>query len=272
MRWLRSLSYGIRPRIYIILRGGLGNQLHQIAAGVKYGENSNGKVIIYPHIVDNAKNPERRGFFRAINLSKLFPTASIAEANFLEVLILRALNSRNFKYISKLVIHDDNFFKQLDNPIVILRGWFQSFDYLPAFINFLSLKTLSDSNCNQVTLHVRLTDFLTIDTNPLQRKYYQNALSVIQKKVDINQIRCFSDDIDGAKGLLPEGLPYNFPETLRPYSAPELLAELANSSFLVTSKSSLCWWAANSVSSGGGIVISPWKGSAHNPEWIKISS
>lgn len=265
----RILTYGIRPRLYVILRGGLGNQLHQIAAGVKYVERNNGRVIIYPHIVDNATNPDRRGFFRDIELNELFPKAKIAEANFVEVLILRLVSSWNLK---KILIDDDNFFKPLAFPIVILKGWFQSFEYLPRFINFLSLRSSANSNRDQVTIHVRLTDFLKIDVNPLQSIYYQNALSEIQKEVEVNLLRCFSDDIDTAKNLLPGGLTYNFPEILTPYSAPELLTELSNSSFLIASKSSLCWWAANSVTSAGGIVISPWEGATHNPKWVKVSS
>ena len=271
MRLSRTPSYGIRPRIYIILRGGLGNQLHQIAAGVKFLEKSNGKVVIFPHIVDNAANLDRRGFFRDIKLSELFPSANIIESNFVESLILRVLNSKNFKGFGKLIVHDANFFNHHTYPFTILRGWFQSFDYIPEFIDFLSLRDSLTSDHNEVTIHVRLTDFLSIDTNPLRFNYYQTALTLIRKQANINQFKCFSDDIIGARNLLPGEVPYSFPEISIPYSAPELLAELASSSSLISSKSSLCWWAANSVTSGGGIVISPWEGSTHRSEWIGIS-
>lgn len=271
MRLSRTLSYGIRPRIYIILRGGLGNQLHQIAAGVKFLEKSNGKVVIFPYIVDHAANLDRRGFFRDVKLNLLFPTATIVESNFVETLILRMLNSKNFKGVGRLIVHDTNFFKHGMYPFTILRGWFQSFDYIPKSVDFLSLRSSSVSTQNDVTIHVRLTDFLSLDISPLQFTYYQKALILIQKQVDVNQFKCFSDDIVGAKDLLPDEVTYSFPEIVTPYSAPELLAELANSSSLISSKSSLCWWAANSVTSGGGIVISPWEGSTHRPEWIKIS-
>lgn len=270
MRLLRNLSYGIRPRIYIILRGGLGNQLHQIAAGVKFVEKANGKVIIYPHIVDNATNPDRRGFFRDIKLNALFPTANIVETNFLEALILRVLNSKNFKGATKLIVHEANFLTHHAYPFTILKGWFQTFEFIPESIDFLALKTSTISHRDEVTLHVRLTDFLSIDKNPLQSIYYQKALAFIQTQIDVNQLRCFSDDIDGAKSLLPEKVPYSFPEILTPCSAPELLAQLANSSSLISSKSSLCWWAANTVTSSGGIVISPWEDATHRPEWIRI--
>ena len=270
MRLPRALSYGIQPRIYIILRGGLGNQLHQIAAGVKLAEESNGKVIIFPHIVDNAENPERRGFFRDINLSALFPNAKIAEVDFLEMLVLRAFNSKNFRFASKLVIRDDNFFNHTSFPIKILRGWFQSFDYIPSEINFASLRSATDKRLNEVTFHVRLTDFLSIDLNPLNSSYYKNALTEIRNRVEVKSFRCFSDDINGAENLLPEGVSYDFPEIRVRYSAPTLLAEMANSTSLVCSKSSLCWWAANSVTAVGGIVISPWESSTHNQAWIKI--
>lgn len=245
--------------------------MHQIAAGVKFAEARMGKVILFAHIVDHSLNPDRRGFFREIDLVSLFPGVDICETNTIETLVLRGLNSRKFHIFKKIIVDEENFLMQKKFLIAILKGWFQSFDYMPAKMNFKTLKSVANSNPGKITVHIRLTDFLTIDTNPLNSTYYQTALSILDIRRDVDDIRCFSDDIQGAKSILPPGYHYNFPEINAPITAPKLLADLANSTKLVCSKSSLCWWAANCVSESGGLVVSPWEGSVHSSSWISTN-
>ena len=125
---------------------------------------------------------------------------------------------------------------------------------------------------DDVVLHVRLTDFLTIDSNPLGEVYYFKALSIAMQKMSVGILKCFSDDIENAEKLLPLGFKYEFPEAHGPFSATKLLSRLSNSRILICSKSSLCWWAANSVSANGGVVVSPWIGSTHKSEWLRVKA
>jgi hypothetical protein len=268
----RHLSYVIRPRIYVILRGGLGNQLHQIAAGVTFAETRGRRLAIFPHIVDTANNVNRRGFFREIDLVGLFPGSSIRETNLIESILLRLFNSIRFKYISRGIITENNFLKPRWSYFYLLRGWFQSFEYIPTEVNFEALKGLGDSESNQITLHIRLTDFLTIDSSPLGRNYYANALNILNQQKSISKLRCFSDDIEGAIKIIPMEFSLDFPEKDAALSASELLGQLSQSKILICSKSSLCWWAANSVSSSGGVVVSPWLGQTHSAEWLSVDT
>ncbi len=272
MRLLRNLSYVIRPQIYVILRGGLGNQLHQIAAGVKFAEERGQRIAIFPHIVDTAKNIDRRGFFREIDLAGLFPGVIIRETNLVEDVVLRLLNIGNFRCVSRWIVSEDNFMNPLGSQFFLLRGWFQSFDYIPNRVNYLALRRSGKSAANQITVHVRLTDFLTIDSNPLGLDYYTNALLKLNPSLTKFDLRCYSDDMEKAKTMIPFDCIYDFPEKVKALSASELLSHLSWSEIIICSKSSLCWWAANSVSSSGGIVISPWEGSTHKTEWLRINS
>lgn len=269
VRSSRHLSYGINPRIYVILRGGLGNQLHQIAAGVKFSEELGRKIVIFPYIVDTANNVDRRGFFRKINLKLLFPGASIRETNLIETIVLRLLNLMHFKYITRKLICEKSFFRPVESHFYLLRGWFQSFEYIPNQIDYLALKGLESFEADKITLHVRLTDFSTIDSNPLGSDYYFNAISLLNEQQRKFNLICFSDDIEKAQTIIPRGFNYDFPEINGLLSPPDLLSQLSSSQILICSRSSLCWWAANSVSAGGGIVISPWSDTTHKAEWLR---
>ena len=270
MHSIWSPKFVFRPRVYIILRGGLGNQLHQIAAGVKFAEIKGGLARIYPHIVDNANNEMRRGFFREFNLEKIFLGSNLKEVTKLESLILRILFRFGSEYCKKIEVNDNDFFENRRFSLLyLLRGWFQSLEYLPNCLNLRELAPAISPAPTSYTIHVRLTDYLLMDNNPLTTAYYINSYSLIknsQKEVTIN---CFSDDIDSAKKILSEIPNLHFPEEEKQLSPKLLLQTLSNSSLLICSKSSLCWWASLVVSINGGRVISPWIGGAHNPEWLR---
>jgi len=267
----RVLSYAIRPRIYIILRGGLGNQLHQIAAAVKYSEISSHAVKIYPHIVDNDLNPSRRGFFREIDLSRVFNKSTISEVNKWELFSIRII----LRYIPAITRHievnEEKFDSKIVFPVKVMCGWFQSFDYLPENLNVNALVEKANLNTKALTIHVRLTDFLLIDNHPLDAAYYTSAYKIMVKENLPEKVHCYSDDIRSASQLLKELPNLYFPEKDELLPPNLLLAQLASSINLICSKSSLCWWAALIVSRNGGRVISPWVDSTHNSEWLRIA-
>lgn len=267
----RVVSYAIKPRIYVILRGGLGNQLHQIAAGVHLAEKNGGKLIIFPHIVDTAKNHDRRGFYKKIDLLGLFPKIKIYEVNRLEDLVLRVVNRVSLQRFQKRIISEINFFNVSSYRIILMVGWFQSHEYLPNDIDFTKLVDSLLKNKKETKLHVRLTDFLDIDKHPLDGLFYKEALEKVQEKYNFSNVICFSDDIPKAIKILPPSFAYVFPEIENSLEANELLRVLSSSYALICSKSSLCWWAANAVSAQGGVVISPWTGSTHKAEWLTVN-
>jgi hypothetical protein len=267
----RVLSYAIKPRIYIILRGGLGNQLHQIAAAVKYSEKSTHRIKIYPHIVDNDLNPSRRGFFREIDLSRVFNNSKIYEVNKWELISLRII----LRYLPSITRHievnEEKFDSKIFFPVKVMRGWFQSFDFLPENLDVNALVEKSDLNSKSLTIHVRLTDFLLIDNHPLDAVYYTSAYKTVMKENLPDTVHCYSDDIPSASHLLKEIPNLCFPEKDELLPPNLLLAHLASSINLICSKSSLCWWAALIVSRNGGHVISPWVDSTHDSKWLRIA-
>jgi hypothetical protein len=264
--------YGIRPRIYIILRGGLGNQLHQIAAGVKYAEEYGGCVRIFAHIVDTSVNPERRGFFRKVPVNELFPGADLSQVNSLEDILLRVLVRYFPRLLEKRKVTELNFFSGMNSKVVFLRGWFQSHSYLPENFHPRVLVSQKSVESNKIVIHVRLTDYLHSDKFPLNRHYYTKAVDVMSKSLAIKNFICFSDDLQEVGQFIPSGLTVEYPEEKGKFDPVELLYSLSSGSGLICSRSSLCWWAAQIVSSRGGTVLSPWTGEAHQSDWLSLNS
>ena len=268
----RVLSYVIKPRIYVILRGGLGNQLHQIAAGANWAEKRGFRLIIFSHIVDTANNPDRRGLFRELNINAVFPNVTISEPNQFENFLLRLANLNSFKLVKSCMVSENNFFDVKKLPIALLRGWFQSIGFLPSSIDITRMVPARISDFHDLSVHVRLTDFLTIDPTPLNSEYYESAISFVENLSTSGFITCFSDDISSAQKMLPSDRAYFYPELNKALNAYELLIELASSKTLIASKSTLCWWAGLYVVSNGGRVISPLEGPTPSDLWVQLNN
>ena len=121
-----------------------------------------------------------------------------------------------------------------------------------------------------MTIHVRLTDFSLIDPVPLNASYYQTAISTINRLGKVNRLICFSDDIQGAQRILNGPEEKIFPELVSPLSPDNLLVKMSSAEFLVCSRSSLSWWAAQIVSAKGGLVFSPWTDEVGDSAWFKV--
>ena len=268
MKNRREPPFFASPKVFLVLRGGLGNQLHQIAASVSIAEKHGATVVIFPHIVDTALDATRRGYFRDFNLIGIFPSAPIREATSIESLLIRTLLRIGFRRLKKFWIVEENFFSFKARNSMFIQGWFQSFRHLPSLVDFSAFQLRGDLSNETIAVHVRLTDFKNIDSDPLTRTHYEKALGVIAK--ENTQTQAYSDDIEGAKKMLSGLGSFDYPENDGLMSPSELLRRLGSSKSLVCSRSSLCWWAANIVSTRGGLVISPWKESAHNRQWISI--
>jgi hypothetical protein len=260
-------------RNYVILRGGLGNQLHQIAACVALSERNSGVPRIFAHIVDHAEDPTRRGFFRQVDLQGLFPGANLKEVNFLENLILVILSKFNFIFCKKLISSEQNFDSFTDKKsIVFLKGWFQSSEFFPWCMKPEVLSGSDVEFAQNLTIHVRLTDFASIDSDPLNSKYYRNAISLMPGEVKTNPTICFSDDIAGARTIL-QGIPHlKFPEIDQVLNPAELLKRLSSTNFLIASKSSLCNWASYAVIKNGGYVVTPLVERPIEGKWLSSSN
>ena len=175
--------------------GGLGNQLFQIAAVLKYRRNKE-KVII--SFLGDIHIPKRVNCLRSIFeipdwlyfdnsrklnlLIKLFARSS-AGLRFGSYLPLVGINDRNFK-------HKDYFF--LNQKLLFLDGYFNqnwTHSQLSSILSILKLKPIKLNKeqlqlCNQnVVIHIRGGDFLSIkNLNICQLDYYKNSIKYALSK------------------------------------------------------------------------------------------
>jgi hypothetical protein len=265
----RILPYVIKLRTYLILRGGLGNQLHQIAAGVRLSEQRDGVLKVYSGVVNSSTNVTRRSSWEGLPLEQVFPSVRILEVNSFEKLMLRIVNQKFQRFFARLFVSERNFHTRSRLPVVLIKGYFQSLEYLPSVINFKNFIDKSTPRSDSINVHVRLTDFARIDSSPLGSSYYQNALSRLELMGVKEQINCWSDDVIEAQKLLSFNSSIHYPVRQEDMSAIELLSTLSKSNFLISSRSSLSWWASQIVTDYGGTVVSPFGDNAHNPRWLR---
>lgn len=263
--------YANWPRVYVILRGGLGNQLHQIAAAVAFADKVGNHVRVFSNIVDHANNPARRGFYKKLELKKVFYTVKVEETNKIETFLLKLFNRLNLPILNSLIISEKQFHLDIKPRLMfIIKGYFQSNEFLPMKFNLTRLTNIAKLKTGSVTIHIRLTDFSEIDSNPLDSDYYLRAIYWIKKSYKIDKIICYSDDLTLAREMLQSLTEVEYPEEVQELNPDQLLSCLSDAEFLICSKSTLCWWAAKIVSEKGGLVISPWAEKVHSLNWFQV--
>jgi len=297
--------------VIVEVEGGLGNTIFQYAAG-KYLANRTGtKVLINLKHIGNAKT--NHGFY----LSSIFPDISFERDHSLKGFFLfdrlSEDSDRLFSQIARKNIQFNRFctkfFKiyrsqkigydaNLDTlkvPITI-RGYYQSWKYAQTLIGkngfvpelnspSIWFREMSENArvAQPVIIHVRRGDYQAFEDiyGLLSSVFYLNALKIIPKELQNNQIWVFSDDIKIAKQLLQENLPES---TI--WIDPPLNSNPAESLMLMTlghahiiANSSFSYWAAQ-FSLTSQFIIAPRKWfkaiedpqELINPSWHLVDS
>lgn len=234
-----------------------------------------GKGRIFSHVVDNADNLSRRGYWRFLFEQGMFKKYDIRECNFIEELSVRFLRKYGKNLILQRQVSERNYYDWHTKQILFLEGYFDEKQYFAKEINLSILHQSQQIKkfSRLINIHIRLTDYVGIDEFQPNVIYYERA--ILKSEVGKNDlVRVFSDDIKEAKSMLAQAskkIKFEFPEELKSLNAYELLRELSNSDMLICSRSSLCWWAAVAVLQKGGKVITPWSDVKNLEGFIHIS-
>lgn len=251
------------------IQGGLGNQLFQWAYGkylsIKYDTELYLDTNFYYNQIGNT--------LRNFELNK-FPNLKYIEPNITEKPIIQL--SDNFEYNE--FIYDQNYH-------YYLNGFWQSEKYfldisdiikkelLPNNDFFKKLKI--DTNENNVSLHIRRTDYITSNGfHPVQTiEYYNNALEYIG---DYEKLLIFSDDIEWCKN----NLSFNKMLFIENSDNVEDIWLMSLCKHNIIANSSFSWWGAWLNENPNKKVIAPknWFGTQSNlntdniipNNWIKI--
>ncbi len=285
--------------VTVDLRGGLGNQLFQIATGYAYGLEHN-KALIFNHSVKQLGNR-----------STYFDTVFRWTQNNPE------LHRKNWHTISEPHFHYAKIPGHFGN--VNLLGYFQSVKYFKEYLH--DLITLISSNippispeCSvlksitggstegiaqtveaqddeekpsepdgdrdlrapklpTVSMHIRRSDYVGNPMHPVQPiSYYQKAIEAIQKKTGESDLRIvvFSDDIAWCKKTLPatfSNLSFCDDPTLNEAQELKLMSLCDHH---IIANSSFSWWGAVLDEKRGSQVVAPAHWFNSNDNWQDV--
>ena len=242
---------------YIILKGGLGNQLFMFFAGLNYSIKNNKSL----KIIWDTSEKKRPKYFESV-LSKF-------QHDVVNVFNGYLYQEPAFSY--KEIPNIDN---------IILSGYFQSSKYFLGidFANRLNLgdypentnliDSMKTKNLTPVILHVRRSDYLLLPNyHPVQTiEYYKNAIEIVKGNVKNPYFVLISDDVeflntipllDNEKIIVNE----NEIKTMN-------LMSLCR--YFIIANSSYSWWGA--MIGGYDLVIAPkiWFGKDGPQDWQDI--
>lgn len=253
------------------LRGGLGNQMFQIAAALSLGKDLGIEVAFdhNQHYLPNQGNKSTdysENIFRNINFINTIKISSIYK-------------ERNFYYnypmtrIFKIQLFISKYVNGLVNNNLQLDGYFHSYKYFSNnkkyirkvfSIDEISNKIISDKyigilDQNPAFIHVRRGDYLKFKDKypPCSLEYYYSAIN----EFDIDKIFfVFSDDISWCrKNFLGERfiIIENNPDYIDLY----LMSKCSGS---IIANSSFSWWGAWLNNNHNNIVFAPKEWFGHN--------
>jgi hypothetical protein len=280
---------------YVLLAGGLGNQIFQFAAARK----TNSEKIVFLDLLNNDRK-SFNGYPEIFNLALgsqielvkptryhlmlrryfLWQIGSTSKPNNWRFLLA---NSKLMKNISSLIVwmttgirtkvllenrkFPHNYYVNSKYPFFLI-GYFQNYEIsrqLETKLDSLAPNNLSASLITQATflesekavgIHVRRGDYVGHPTfGLLSNDYFKNILLSIGG-ID-RPIIIFSDSKVAVSDFLPEHMIHSGQVCPDIFSASEVLYLMSKCTDLILSNSSLSWWAGFIAQAQGSTVVAP---------------
>lgn len=266
--------------IIVKLKGGLGNQMFQYAAGLAVASVGSQELKLDITGYDDPRyvnaNTPRTYRMHAFNLSSIIATIAEVEKakNPLGIFskILRAFSQRilNKHYVD----YTPNFYKKRRNYI---EGYFQSeknflvvkdkvlkeFTLKKEFESEVLAEKIKIDKEKSVSVHIRRGDYVSDPkTNKshgvCSKEYYDKAMSLVRTKIESPVFYFFSDDIEWVKKEFGEHPDYKYVSNpkLEDYEELILMSSCAHN---IIANSSFSWWGAYLNNNPSKIVIAPKK-------------
>ncbi len=245
--------------LYSRMLGGLGNQLFQTAAILKYKRNKE-KVII--SFLGEIHIPKRENCLKTIfELPDWLYFDNSSEINLLTKLFARSSAGLRFgSYLPLIGINDRNFNCKKSNflsqKVLFLDGYFnQEWDYRELYSLFSTLKLkpiILDNDqqklCNEnVVIHIRGGDFLSIkNLNICKLDFYKKSIGYILSK-GLKTFVIISDDKRYGNKIIKE-LKKVFPDLQISIRNSDSIKNdfniIRSAKFAILSNSTFSWWAS----------------------------
>ena len=285
------------------IKGGLGNQLFQYAAGYALAKRMNQKLEL-----DSSFFPQQtlRGF-KLGHLNVTFGDAVERQSGLVKAYKNKYLNKtlrkanvrvlpcgKQTKYLLETRSDIVPEFFNISAPNIYLDGYYQSEKYFreykadlikqftpnyPSEAEYESVLA-EIQGCEAVAVHVRRGDFLSAQNDPnpnhylLGEQYYHNALKYVTEHLENPVFFWFSDDIDWVKQNFGERENFRFVSLHTKHADIDEMMLMKNCKHIIAANSTFSWWASWLNKHENALHICPAKryGNLHMiPEnWVKI--
>lgn len=255
-------------KIYVYIRGGLGNQLFQYAKAINFKQKYGGNIIALRDF-HNPLNTRRPFILKELNIDIKYSYFENLKIKFLSNFLrnMQVINEeKNFSY-SEIKIQKKN---------ILLNGYWQTYKSAMSSLShiknsiFLNIsltpgyqKYLNDiKNTNSLSIHIRRGDYVTnVFANKfhglLPKDFFFQGISLIKKKYPNIKIFFFSDDIEWCKNNFSEfDATYISSENINKSDLIELYLMSHCKNFII-SNSSFSWWGAMLSDHDSKIVVAP---------------
>ena len=270
-----------RKRVVVQLRGGLGNQLFGLFAGLKLAELSDCPLVLDGRLIKFGSNKSRKLEIKGLDLTQVRTPLEIRREfplpkGRLGQKITRPFQEKIAHYLTRhapaKVVSDSQNFESLSfESDVLLMGYFSTFSHFESWFETNSNFKLQPSRKNRAYkdtekdiqkltgLHIRLGDYLKHpDVYPIpSEKYYEKGLEVIGQKTGYV---VFCENLRETRKRFPKILSNaNFIVSGNKFNTAETLCLMASCKNLITANSTYSQWAGVFVSNQKGIVVYPSK-------------
>lgn len=266
--------------VIVQLKGGLGNQLFQYAAGIALAEQHQVKLAVdISHLSHNQSGDTMRPY----ELKNLVHPPLVAKPGqiapfqkFLRNSIEKFLpNYKRIVYKEPAFTYDENFENADDN--VYLSGYWQSEKYFSKYeklikANFVFGEQLTQKvqpfavtlrSSESIAIHIRRGDLVSRELQDyhgiLSAAYYNNAIRIIRETIQTPSFYIFSDDMHWVKQQLQLPPATTFVSGQVSHSSYEDFFLMQHCRHNIIANSSFSWWAAWLNSYPNKTVIAPKK-------------
>lgn len=239
--------------IHLLLNGNLGNQLFQLYAAYHLSYISGDKNIYICHSRVNFRKNHTNVLDTVILLNKFNVNVKYKRSLLLKFRIVKLFSTLAFPFFisDNCTFIKNGYLKKSNN--YYLDGYFNNFiDFqnklkkqtLLKFKSFFKSSILNNNRIDDLTLHIRGTDFVNLGWDSIAGiEYYKSAISKMEKLINSQKIiNVVTDDIAYAKNLL-NSLSKDYKFNFISNSPVEDFIFLRNSNFLISSPSTFAFWA-----------------------------
>ena len=284
--------------VIVNIKGGLGNQMFQYAAGLSLAHHHQTqlKLHVAANATDIARVLELNCFHTEIDIANQEEVDRWNATGTVQRIIQRLLPGRMKSFYKERFFHfDPAFFNTGKN--VYVKGFWQSEKYFTSIEKIIrtqfrfkesfnsSIEALAQkvSNENSVSMHIRRGDYLSKEVQEyhgiLSMEYYESAVQLMQGKVQDARFYVFTDDADWVKAHFQPKVDITLVSGTFSTTSLEDFYLMSHCKHQIIANSSFSWWAAWLNSHAEKIVIAPNQWYKNGPKdtqdiipenWIKI--